>query len=367
MRVAFLTWRDSTHPDGGGSEVFVEEVGRELVRRGHEVTVFCAAHGMAPRSEDLDGVRMVRRGGRLTVYPRGLLWVLRRRRSIDVVVDVINGLPFATPFVRRGGLVALWHHVHRRQWQIIYPGWRGRLGWFVEGRLTPWLYRRVPMVTVSEATRDDLIRLGLHRELIQIASNGLNSATLGAPRSATPRLCVLARLVPHKQIEHAIDLVADLAAEQPDLRLDVIGEGWWHDPLVSHARERRVEHLVTFHGHVPAVVRDRLLGQAWLMVLPSVKEGWGLAVLEAAGQGTPSVVYRAAGGVREAVVDGSTGVLVDDYPELVDAVRSLLVDQPRREELGKNALERSSTFTWSRTTDAVEQTLDRARVSERRR
>ena len=133
MRVAFLTWRDSTHPDGGGSEVFVEEVGRELVRRGHSVTVFCAAHGTAPQSEDLDGVRILRRGGRLTVYPRGLLWVLWRRRSIDAVVDVINGLPFATPLVRRRGLVALWHHVHDRQWQIIYPGWRGRLGWFMEG------------------------------------------------------------------------------------------------------------------------------------------------------------------------------------------------------------------------------------------
>ena len=211
MRIAFLTWRDSTHPDGGGSEVFVEEVAKELVRRGHQVTIHCAAHGGAPESADLDGVRVRRRGGRLTVYPRGLVWLIRNRRRIDVVVDVVNGLPFGSPLVRRRGVVALLHHVHERQWRIIYPGFWGRLGWFVEGRITPRIYRRVPFVTVSEATRQDLVGLGLPRDAISVARNGLRGSPSGAGRSPTPRLCVLARLVPHKQIEHAIDLVARVA------------------------------------------------------------------------------------------------------------------------------------------------------------
>ena len=124
---------------------------------------------------------------------------------------------------------------------------------------------------------------------------------------------------------------------------------------------------VVFHGHVDADARDRLLGESWLMVLPSVKEGWGLAVLEAAAQGTASIAYGAAGGVREAIVDGETGRVVDDYPQLLSEVRRLLSDEVAREALGVQARQRSAEFTWSSTTDVVEQTLEKARLSGSRR
>ena len=123
----------------------------------------------------------------------------------------------------------------------------------------------------------------------------------------------------------------------------------------------------SFHGHVDADVRDRLLGESWLMVLPSVKEGWGLAVLEAAAQGTASIAYGGAGGVREAIVDGVTGRVVDDYPQLLSEVRRLMRDEAAREALGDQARERSVGFTWSATTDLVEQTLEKARFSGHRR
>lgn len=359
MKVAFLTWRDSTHPDGGGSEVFVEQVARGLVRRGHDVTVLCARHGDAPATEDLDGVRLVRTGGRLTVYPRGLWWLLRHRRT-DVVVDVINGLPFGTPLVRRRGVVALVHHVHQRQWQIIYPGLWGRLGWFVESRLTPALYRGRPHLTVSEASRRDLVALGIPAGSVTVARNGLASTPAGVTRSATPRLVVLARLVPHKQIEHAVAVVAALRTEHPDLHLDVVGDGWWREELEADVRDRGVGDRVTFHGHVPDDARDRLLARAWLALLPSVKEGWGLAVLEAAAQRTATVAYRDAGGVTESVVDGVTGLLVEDLTEMTDAVRRVLADPSQRDRLGDAAAERAREFDWSVTTGVVEDVLSRA-------
>jgi glycosyltransferase involved in cell wall biosynthesis len=357
MRIAFLTWRDSTHPDGGGSEVFVEEVARELVRRGHEVTILCARHPGSTATEDLDGVRLLRVGGRLTVYLHGLWWLATRGRGYDVVVDVINGLPFGSPLVRRRGLVALVHHVHQRQWQIIYPGLLGRVGWFVEHRLTPWLYRGFPHLTVSDASREDLVAMGVPRDAITVVRNGISTAPVGAPRSATPRVSVLARLVPHKQVEHAFAAVDALRHEVPGLHLDVVGEGWWHEELAAEVGRRGLEQLVTFHGHVSAADRDRLLGESWLMLLPSVKEGWGLAVLEAAMQGTPTVAYRYAGGVAESVVDGHTGLLADDLDGLVACTRALLTDPERRESLGRQAAERAAAFTWSGTTDVVEKVL----------
>lgn len=360
MRIAFLTWRDSTHPDGGGSEVFVERVAAQLVARGHAVTIRCARHPGSRREEELDGVRLLRAGGRLTVYPRGLAWLARHRRRVDVVVDVINGLPFATPLVRRRGLVALVHHVHQLQWQIIYPGVRGRIGWWIERRLTPLLYRGVPHLTVSEASRADLVAIGVPAEAISVARNGVDAVPAGVPRSPTPRLTVLARLVPHKQIEHAFAVVEQLAADFPGLHLDVIGEGWWHQHLVADLQRRGLGNAVTLHGHVSDRVRDRLLAESWLMLLPSIKEGWGLAVLEAAAQGTPTLAYRDAGGVTESVVDGETGELATDLADLTARVRALLTAPERRAAMGDRAAERARTFDWAATADVVEDVLRRA-------
>lgn len=356
MRIAFLTWRDSTHPDGGGSEVFVEQVARGLVARGHEVTIVCARHGDAPAESDLDGVRVVRTGGRLTVYPRGLAWLARHPRT-DVVVDVINGLPFGTPLLRRRGVVALVHHVHQRQWQIIYPGLRGRVGWWLESRLTPRLYRGRPHLTVSEASRRDLAALGIPPERVTVARNGLGEPGPPVAEAPEPRLVVLARLVPHKQIEHAVEATARLRDDLPGLRLDVVGEGWWREHLEAAVREHGVTDLVRFHGHVTDAERDRLLGEAWMMLLPSVKEGWGLAVLEAAAQGTPTVAYRSAGGVTESIVDGVTGLLVEDLDEMVASARGLLLDADARERLGTAARRRAREFDWESTTTVVEEVL----------
>jgi glycosyltransferase involved in cell wall biosynthesis len=360
MRVAFLTWRDSTHPDGGGSEVFVEQVARELVLRGHEVTMLCARHPGAATSEELDGVRVLRVGGRLTVYPRGLAWLATLGRRQDVVVDVINGLPFGTPLVRRRGVVALVHHAHRLQWQIIYPGFRGRLGWFVEQRVTPRLYRRFPHLTVSHASLEDLVAMGIPRTSLTVARNGVAASATGVPKSLQPRLSVLARLVPHKQVEHAFAVAERLRADLPGLRLDVIGDGWWRAELEAEARRRDLGDVVTFHGHVSEATRDRLLSESWLMVLPSVKEGWGLAVLEAAVQSTPTVAYRYAGGVNESILDGQTGMLADDEDDLYRIIRDLMLDAPRRDALGRHAAQRATTFAWSGTTDVVERVLLRA-------
>ena len=360
LRVAVLTWRDGGHPDGGGSELFVERVTAELVRRGHTVEMLTARYAGASAEDSLSGVSVRRRGGRLTVYLHGLWWVARNRRRHDVVLDVINGLPFGTPLVRRRGVVALVHHSHERQWRIIYPGWRGRVGWFVEHRITPLIYRSRPHLTVSEASRADLVAQGIPSASIDVARNGVDLHPGGADRSSQPRLVVLARLVPHKRIEDAVEAVRRLRTTYPGLRLDVIGEGWWRPEIEAAAADLVASGEVVLHGRATDAERDRLLGEAWAMVLPSVKEGWGIAAMEAAAQGTPTVAYRFAGGVTEAVVDGSTGLLADDLDDLVRQVERLLGDRELRERLGASAAERARTFSWSATTDVVERTLQAA-------
>jgi glycosyltransferase involved in cell wall biosynthesis len=362
VRITFLTWRDLDHPDGGGSEVYVEEMAAELAARGHQVTVRCARAAGAPRETRRRGYRVVRRGGRLSVYPRGLLWLLGREgRRSDVVVDVINAIPFAAPLVRRRGVVGLVHHLHRDQWRIIYPGLSGRVGWWVESHLIPRLYRRTPVVTVSDTTRTELAGLGLSPERLHVVRNG--TPVLPAPRtepSDRPSVVVLSRLVPHKQIEHAVDAVVALRDRFPGLRLHLVGDGWWADRIDEHVARVGAADLVLRHGHVDEQTKADVLAAAWVLAMPSVKEGWCLAVVEAASVGTPAVAYRAAGGVTESIADGVTGLVVDDRAGLTDALARLLSDERLRRDMGTAARERAAGFTWPASADAFERLLDEA-------
>ncbi|MGI8666628.1 MAG: glycosyltransferase family 4 protein [Jatrophihabitans sp.] len=359
-RIVFLVWRDTAHPEGGGSEVYVEHMARWLAGAGHQVTVCCARHDNAPADEIRDGVRFRRRGGWLSVYPCGLAYLLSRAgRRADIVVDVHNGLPFASPLVRRRNVQVLVHHVHREQWQIIYPGAKGTLGWWAESWLAPRLYRRHRYLTVSESSRRDLVALGVAPERISVVCNGIDvpHPSRLLPRSTTPRICVLGRLVPHKQVEHALQVLARLGAELPELRLDVIGDGWWHDELARVADELGVSGRVSFHGYLPEAERDALLDASWLMLAPSIKEGWGIAIMEAAARSVPAIAYSFAGGVTESIVDGETGVLVADEDELVSRTRELLGDTEARLAMGKKARERAQNFDWQSSTARFEQVL----------
>jgi glycosyltransferase involved in cell wall biosynthesis len=359
-RITFLVWRDTAHPDGGGSEVYVEHMARWLAGRGHQVTICCAAHSQAPADEVRDGVRFRRRGGWLSVYPHGLAYLLSRAgRHTDIVVDVHNGIPFAAPLVRRRRLHVLVHHVHREQWQIIYPGVRGRIGWWVESWLAPRLYRGIPYITVSQSSKRDLAGLGIEVDRISVVCNGIDvpHPSRLQPRSPSPRICVLGRLVPHKQFEHALQLMARLRESIPELRLDVIGSGWWSAELIAAAAELGVSDLVTFHGHVSETERDALLDASWLMLVPSIKEGWGIAVMEAAARSVPALAYTFAGGVTESIVDGETGVLVGDLDELVSQCQALLSDTESRLAMGKRARNRAQSFGWQRSAEAFEHLL----------
>ena len=145
---------------------------------------------------------------------------------------------------------------------------------------------------------------------------------------------MLSRLVPHKQIEDALEAIAELRRRMPDLHLDILGGGWWEQRLVDHAALLGISDAVTFYGHVDDETKHRVLQQSWVHVLPSRKEGWGLAVTEAGQHCVPTVGYRSSGGLMDSIVDGVTGLLVDDHDQLVDQLERLLTDQVLREQLG---------------------------------
>ncbi len=364
LEVLLLSWRDRSHPLGGGAEVFAETVAEGLAARGHRVTIFCAGHDSAPaESGSPAGVRIVRAGGRLSVYPTAAYRFLRGRLgSPDVIVDVQNGLPFLASCWSRTPTVLLCHHVHREQWPVVMGPARARVGWFVESRVSPLVNRRAAYVTVSTSTARELADLGVRAENITVVHNGMPEAVdLSARRAPAPRLVVLGRLVPHKRVEVALNVTAALRKEFPTLQLTVAGQGWWEEPLRQHAAALGLgSDAVDFAGYVDEATKHRLLGEAWVSLVPSIKEGWGLSVVEAAVHSTPSVAFRAAGGVAESVTDGQTGLLADDEQGYTEAVRSLLLDSSLRRRLGDQARAQAATWTWAAAVEEMEAVLLRS-------
>ncbi|HEY1842850.1 MAG TPA: glycosyltransferase family 4 protein [Mycobacterium sp.] len=373
--VLLLCWRDTGHPQGGGSETYLQRTGAQLAASGVEVTLRTARYPGAARREVIDGVRISRAGGRYSVYVWALLAMaaarlgmgpLRRVRP-DVVVDTQNGLPFMARLIYGRRVAVLVHHCHREQWPVA--GWFfGRLGWFVESWLSPKLHRRNQYVTVSLPSARDLIGLGVGNDRIAVVRNGLDEApvpSLAGPRSVTPRVLVLSRLVPHKQIEDALTAVAQLRPSIPELHLDVVGGGWWRERLTEHAAGLGISDAVTFHGHIDDVAKHHVVQQSWVHVLPSRKEGWGLAVIEAAQHAVPTIGYRSSGGLADSIIDGVTGVLVDSRAELVDRLEQLLADPVLRDQLGAKAQARSAEFSWQQSADAMRSVLESVVAGQR--
>lgn len=362
MRIAFLNWRDLSHPEGGGAERYAQTICAGLASRGHDVVLFCAAHGDAPALDHVDGYRIVRSGGRVGVYPSSLMALHRdalRTGRFDVIIDTQNGVPFWSPLVSRTPVISLVHHVHREQWPVVFGPVMSRIGWWLESRAAPVVYRRVPCVTVSDRSREELIALGRDPERMRVIHNGADRPLEGrAPRAQRPTVVVLGRLVPHKRVELAIDVLAALRTDHPDLELRIIGDGWWRKEIERHAAASPVADRVHLLGYVDEATKHRELSRAWLALAPSAKEGWGLNVVEAASHGVPTIAHNGAGGLSESIVHGVTGILVEDVGEMARVADQLLSEHAEREELGRHAKALSGRYSWTAAVDEWERLLE---------
>lgn len=376
-QVLLLCWRDTGHPQGGGSELYLERVGRRLAERGATVTLLTAAYPGATSVEHRDGIRIVRAGGRLGVYPRALASILAGRLGRgplagvrpDLIVDTQNGVPFFATLVTAAPTLVLVHHCHREQWPVAGPV-LSRIGWFIESWLSPRVHRRNRYLTVSAPSAAELVELGVDAERIDVVRAGIDPIPLiadGTADDGAVRLVTLSRLVPHKQIDHALEVVAQLRRTHPNLVLDVVGSGWWDDRLRSRATQLGVDDRVRFHGHVTDRRKHEILAAAHLHLMPSQKEGWGIAVVEAAQHRVPTIGYRHAAGLRDSVVHDDTGYLVDSIEEFVAATRKLLDDPAAARRLGDAAFLRAQAYSWETTTDGVIAALRSATTSPPRR
>ena len=350
LRVAIANWRDPWHPDAGGAERYAWEIGRGLAGRGARVVFLTArAPGQARRGR-CDGITVARMGGRFTVYPRVLGWLLARRRSFDAVLDCQNGIPFFTPCVlpRRVPVLCVVHHVHTDQFGVHFPRWMARAGRLLEGPAARLAYRRHACVAVSPSTAAAMReRLHWTGDIYLIPNGAPRPGPPRAPRPGRPVTWV-GRLVAHKRAELLLPVARRLAGS--GLTIDVIGRGPAQASLAAAARG--LDGTLRLHGFVPEARKQELVAGSLLHLNTSQGEGWGLCVLEAAALGVPTVAFDVPG-LRDAIRDGRTGWLVHDGETLEDVTERAikeLADPARREAIATACRQWAASLTWDRST-----------------
>jgi glycosyltransferase involved in cell wall biosynthesis len=344
MRIVFMSWRDLAHPQAGGAEVVLDRLATGLQARGHEVSLLCGAP-VAPRPYPVH-----RMGGTFTQYFRAPFTFWRRvGRRADVVVDVSNGIPYFSPLWQRASVVCLVHHVHTLQWRMSFSAPLAALGRWLESRAMPRLYRRARFVAVSDSTRQALVGLGVDDRHVTTVEMGVTAPLLEPTRSANPapRFLVLGRLVPHKRVELALQMW-ERVRPQTGGSLVVIGDG----PELRRLRAIAGPD-VEFTRYLTEDEKWRELSAATLLVHPAHHEGWGTVVMEAAAAGLPTVGFDVAG-VRDSVVDGTTGLLAVDEDAFVDAWIHLATDDEARARMGTAARARAASFRWDDAVTAFE-------------
>ncbi len=163
------------------------------------------------------------------------------------------------------------------------------------------------------------------------------------------QLAVVSRLAPNKRIDHAIRAVKCLADRSIDARLTIVGAGEVAGPLRKLVDELQLGERIVFTGPLSETDKDERLRRSHFLLHTSMREGWGLNVIEANAMGTPGAVYPVAG-LIESTLHDETGIVSEkETPEsLADGLMAVLKTPEKYARYRVQAWERAKTLHWDK-------------------
>ncbi len=347
VRILCLNHRDPFHPAAGGAERYLWETLSRLDPSRYDVTWRCESVRGRPSTERMGSIRILRRGGRLSLH----LIAPFVAGGYDLVIEsVAHAVPFHTGWSHRGPRLIILYHVHQSiLGREVPPG----VATVVRALERTVRFEKGLFVAISNATRDEArVQLRIH-DPIEVNPPGvdLRFFTPGPVPVSPPDFVVIGRLQPYKRIDRVIAAFARFPAPGT---LTIVGDG------EDRARLERLASGVKgvrFVGAVSEEEKRRLLQEATANVIASQAEGFGLTVLEAGAVGTPTVAVDLPV-FRELIRDRASGVLVpqDDASALADALR-WVCDHP---ELREGARTVAVQYPWDATAQRFVGLVERA-------
>jgi glycosyltransferase involved in cell wall biosynthesis len=354
-RIHVLAWRDLADVEAGGSEVHADEVVRRWAEAGIDVTVHTSYAQGRPPTEVRDGYRIIRRHGRFMVFPTTVLSeMFHRTGPYDGLVEIWNGTPYFSPLWARCPHITVVHHVHKDMWRLVLEEKLAPYGEFLERRIAPPIYRRTPLVTLSESSRRELIDyLHFRPERISVVPPGIDPRfTPEGPKSPMPLVVAVGRLMAPKRFDELIRIMEDVRQRVPGAQLVIVGDGYERLPLEQQISDLDAGDWIRLAGRVSDEELLSLYRQAWVVTSASIAEGWGMTLTEAAACGTPAVATR-INGHTDSVSEGVSGLLAESSRDLGQKLEQVLTDPELRLRLSEGARKWAATFTWDATSIGV--------------
>lgn len=359
MRILILNWRDIKNPKSGGAEILTHEIAKRLVGWGYEVTQFSSVFPNAKKEEVIDGVKIIRRGSSDIRYFFNSVhfmafWYYKKhfKGKFDIVIDEIHGIPFFTPFYIKERKIALICEVAGDIWDVIFKFPLNRIGRFVEDSYFNF-YKNIPFLTISPSTEKALIKKGIKKDQITVLPMGITTLKElnKFSKEKNPTLIFVGRLIKTKGIEDAVLVCKKLKKTIPNIKLWVIGKGerGYKSYIEELIMKAGVKNNVNFFDFVSEEKKFELMQKAHILLMPSMKEGFGLTVPEAGFVGTPTVAYNVEG-LRDIINDGTNGFLVNSNVEAMEEkVKELLLRKEIYKKTQEEAMRYARSLNWDNT------------------
>lgn len=358
MKILILNWRSITDPLKGGAEVVTFEHAKRWVKK-HSAEVYwiSAKYDGNKDFEEIEGIKFIYIGRELKrdsvldllisfpIYFVSTYKAYKKTFSgkVDVVIDQIHGIPFLTPLYVNEKKLLFIHEVAGEIWNKMFGFPINKAGIFLEKALLKF-YMNTQIVTVSESTRDNLVKDGFNKENIKIIHNGINLLPVDKVQKNIEQFNIifLNRMVKMKGPERAINIFKKIREVVPNAKLTMIGRG--EEEYINHLRDLiqklNLNDSVKIVGFVSEEEKIELLKKANVVMNTSFKEGWGLVNIEANSQGTPVVAFNVEG-CKDSIVNGVTGFLSENEEEFYQNILRL-----RNLDLTSSCIEYSKKFIW---------------------
>lgn len=358
MSIALCNWRDINNPECGGAENVLHRLMRVLSDNKYNIEWISASFNHI-HHEDI-GIYNIKRIGNKYIYATMIkIRSLFLKNRYDLIIESWGGC-FPLFLSNRNRILFIFHLYDIKTILAEYPRKLGIFGYpiglifYITIKITPIFYPNAKIITFSKQTEEDLIRNRFNKKNIYVIQEGidLSKYVLGNVKSEKPGILIVSRLVKYKNVQDAIMAMKIVIKKIPEAELHILGNGDYENHLRNLIKKLGIENNVFLHGFVSDKEKIRFLQESWILIMPSLKEGWATPVIEANACGTPAIVSNGTG-IKETVIHGETGYIfpMGNYKIMAGYIERLMVDRDLRESFRKNALVFAKSYSWEKSED----------------
>ncbi|WP_461257291.1 glycosyltransferase family 4 protein [Treponema sp. R80B11-R83G3] len=364
ITILFLSWRDIKSPKMGGAEIYTHEMMHNADLNKFRIIHFSPIFEGAKNIENIDGIIYIRKGNLLNIIWKCRAFYKKNKDKIDFVVDQCNTFRFFTKFwVNHKKRIFLIFQLTREIWDFHLKFPFNKLGMLAETFMLK-LNKNDLTITESESTKRDLEAVGFDNKKINIIPVGLNFKVWNEVdfqnKESVPTFIYVGRFAKYKGIDICINAFGELKKIYHNAKLWIVGkkdEEYINHSLTPICSQYNLSYGnltenkdIIYYGFVTEDKKLELMSRAYILLVPSIREGWGMIITEAAAVGTPSIVFNSPG-LIDAVNFGESGYIAtkNNSQGILEIMENTIKNPVKYKEMRRNAHEFSKKFNWEYT------------------